>query len=187
MTEKKLEKQHVEEINLIRTKFAENNTEIALATKEIYTLEQRALQIDSYRTQLLEQFQSLQQQESELIAKLKEHYGDGHIDLEKSVFIATSAIIDFFVDLSRSFVYFFNGYITKEILIYIPILVVISFIGTYIGKRILNHISQDNFKRISLILILLIGIATLIFVPFLLIGFELVQQQFVLVVFWICL
>jgi uncharacterized membrane protein YfcA len=78
------------------------------------------------------------------------------------VFIATSAIIDFFVDLSRSFVYFFNGYITKDILIYIPILVVISFIGTYIGKRILNHISQDNFKRISLILILLIGIATLL-------------------------
>jgi|TARA_R110000822_G_C15322623_1_gene493858 predicted transcriptional regulator len=90
MTEKKLEKQHVEEINLIRTKFAENNTEIALATKEIYTLEQRALQIDSYRTQLLEQFQSLQQQESELIAKLKEHYGEGRVDLEKGVFIPES-------------------------------------------------------------------------------------------------
>ena len=87
-------------------------------------------------------------------------------NLEKSVFIATSAIIDFFVDLSRSFVYFFNGYITKDIFIYIPILVVISFIGTYIGKRILNHISQDNFKRISLILILLIGIATLLNIIF---------------------
>lgn len=38
MTEKKLEKQHVEEINLIRTKFVENNTEIALATKDRFGL-----------------------------------------------------------------------------------------------------------------------------------------------------
>ena len=90
MTEKKLEKQHVDEINQLRTKFSENNTEIALATKEIYMLEQRGLQINSYRTQLLEQFQVLQQQETDLIDKLKEHYGEGQIDLEKGVFISES-------------------------------------------------------------------------------------------------
>ena len=90
MAEKKLEKQHVDEINQLRTKFSENNTEIALATKEIYMLEQRSLQINSYRTQLLEQFQVLQQQETDLIAKLKEHYGEGQIDLEKGVFISES-------------------------------------------------------------------------------------------------
>jgi len=90
MAEKKLEKQHVDEINQLRTKFAENNTEIALASKEIFALEQRGLQINSYRTQLLEQFQILQQQESELIVKLKEHYGEGSIDLEKGVFVSES-------------------------------------------------------------------------------------------------
>jgi len=90
MAEKKLEKQHVDEINQLRTKFSENNTEIALATKEIYMLEQRGLQINSYRTQLLEQFQVLQQQETDLIDKLKEHYGEGQIDLEKGVFISES-------------------------------------------------------------------------------------------------
>ncbi|TJY36031.1 sulfite exporter TauE/SafE family protein [Pontimicrobium aquaticum] len=82
-------------------------------------------------------------------------------NLEKNVFIATSAIIDFFVDFSRTIVYFFNGFITKEILIYIPFLIVISIIGTYLGKLLLRRISQDTFKRMSLYLILMIGLATL--------------------------
>ena len=83
-------------------------------------------------------------------------------NLEINAFIATSAIIDFFVDFSRTIVYFFNGFITKEILIYIPFLIVISIIGTYIGKLLLKRISQEAFKRLSLYLILIIGITTLL-------------------------
>lgn len=83
-------------------------------------------------------------------------------NLEKSVFIATSALIDFFIDLTRTFVYYKNGYIHKHDLIYLPFLLAIGFGGTYIGKRILKYIPQDNFKRISLFLILTIGLATLI-------------------------
>lgn len=83
-------------------------------------------------------------------------------NLEKNAFIATSAFIDFFVDFSRIFVYYFNGYIHMHDLIYVPFLLVIGFVGTYFGKKILNHISQVNFKKISLILILIIGIVTLV-------------------------
>jgi len=82
-------------------------------------------------------------------------------NLEKNVFVATSATIDFGIDLTRSFVYFFNGYITKEILIYIPFLFIIGFVGTWIGQKILNKIPQDKFKKLSLVLILLIGIFSL--------------------------
>jgi predicted transcriptional regulator len=90
MAEKKLEKQHVTEIEQIRTKFAENNTEIALATKEIYAMQQRTQQLEAYQEQLLQQFQTLQSQETDLVNKLKEHYGEGQIDLEKGVFISES-------------------------------------------------------------------------------------------------
>nr|WP_157491830.1 sulfite exporter TauE/SafE family protein [Maribacter thermophilus] len=83
-------------------------------------------------------------------------------NLEKSVFIATSAFIDFFIDFTRTFVYFNNGYITTEHLIYIPFLLGIGILGTYLGKRILHYIPQDKFKKISLVLILLIGLVTLI-------------------------
>ena len=83
-------------------------------------------------------------------------------NLEKSVFIATSAFIDFMIDFSRTFVYYFNGYIHKHDLIYVPFLFVIGTVGTALGKKILQYIPQDKFKKISLILILLIGLLTLI-------------------------
>lgn len=82
-------------------------------------------------------------------------------NLEKDIFIATSAAIDFSIDFTRTFVYFGNGYIHKHDLVYVPFLVVIGFLGTYIGKYILNFIPQDKFKTISLVLVLLIGCVTL--------------------------
>jgi hypothetical protein len=44
--------------------------------------------------------------------------------LPHDVFIATSAIIDLGIDSSRSVVYYLNGYITKDILYLVPILLV---------------------------------------------------------------
>jgi uncharacterized membrane protein YfcA len=82
-------------------------------------------------------------------------------NLEKSVFIATSALIDLMIDATRTVVYFNNGYIHEHDLIYIPFLLVIGLVGTYIGKRILHWIPQENFKRLSLILVLIIGIISI--------------------------
>ncbi|MFD0990499.1 sulfite exporter TauE/SafE family protein [Mariniflexile jejuense] len=83
-------------------------------------------------------------------------------NLEKSVFIATSAFIDFMIDFSRTFVYYNNGYIHKHDLKYVPFLLIIGFVGSYIGKKILVYIPQSKFRKLSLYLILLIGIATII-------------------------
>ena len=83
-------------------------------------------------------------------------------NLEKSVFIATSAVIDFMIDFTRTFVYYKNGYIHDHDLIYLPFLFVIGLAGTFIGKKILGHIPQERFKKISLYLILIIGIITII-------------------------
>ena len=82
-------------------------------------------------------------------------------NLEKSVFIATSAFIDFLIDFSRTFVYYYNGFIHNHDLIYVPFLLVIGLVGTAIGKKILNYIPQDKFKKLSLSLILIIGLVTL--------------------------
>lgn len=87
-------------------------------------------------------------------------------NMEKSAFVATSAVIDFGVDFSRTIVYFFNGFITMEIAYYVPFLLIIGYLGTWIGKRMLEHIPQEKFKRFSLILILFIGLVTLIKVLF---------------------
>lgn len=82
--------------------------------------------------------------------------------LSTSVFIATSAIIDLGIDASRSIVYFFNGYMHKEDLYLIPILLFVSIAGTFIGKKIVNLLSEKQFQNTVLTLILVTGIVTLI-------------------------
>jgi uncharacterized membrane protein YfcA len=81
-------------------------------------------------------------------------------NMEKNVFIATSAFIDFMIDFSRTVVYYKNGYIHDHDLKYVPFLLIIGILGTYLGKRILVYIPQSKFKRISLVLILIIGLIT---------------------------
>jgi uncharacterized protein len=83
-------------------------------------------------------------------------------NLEKNVFIATSAFIDFFIDFTRTLVYYQQGYIKKELLIYLPFLIVIGLAGTYIGKRLLHYVPQSKFKRFALVLILIIGCVSLL-------------------------
>lgn len=81
--------------------------------------------------------------------------------LPMAVFIATSAFIDLFIDASRSVVYYFNGYIHQHDLYLIPILFVVSIVGTYLGKIILRYISEDRFRIIVLMLIFITGVLTI--------------------------
>ena len=83
-------------------------------------------------------------------------------DLKTEIFIATSAMIDLGIDSSRSVVYYYNGYIHYHDLYLIPILAVVSIVGTIIGKKILTKVSQVQFKSIVLFLVLITGIITLI-------------------------
>lgn len=84
-------------------------------------------------------------------------------NLNKEKFIATSAIIDLGIDLSRSVIYTYNGYVHAHDLYLIPILIVVSIIGTYFGKKILDKITQAQFKKFVLFLIMGIGMVTLMF------------------------
>jgi len=83
-------------------------------------------------------------------------------NIEKTVFVATSAAIDFAVDFSRTVVYFFNGYIHAEHARYIVGLLVIGFVGSWIGKQLLERISQAWFKTIVLVLLLLVGLYSIV-------------------------
>jgi uncharacterized membrane protein YfcA len=82
--------------------------------------------------------------------------------LTKEVFIATSAVIDFGVDLSRGAIYFSNGFVHLHDLPFIGILLVISIIGTFIGKKILTKISEERFRRIVLLSIFSIALVTVV-------------------------
>ncbi len=77
--------------------------------------------------------------------------------LEKDVFIATSACIDLGIDLSRSVVYFSNGYMHKHDMYLVPVLLVIGLAGTFLGKKLLAYFSENQFRIFVLVLILIIG------------------------------
>lgn len=83
-------------------------------------------------------------------------------NLHKEAFISTSAFIDFGVDLSRGIVYLFNGFVSYSILPVVAGLLIVSFIGTYIGKKLLEKVSDSQFKIIVLLMILGVGCATII-------------------------
>lgn len=78
--------------------------------------------------------------------------------LKMEVFIATSALIDLAIDASRSAVYVGQGYVNSSMLYLIPILVGVGFVGTFIGKKILEKISEDRFRIIVLGLVFVQGV-----------------------------
>jgi uncharacterized membrane protein YfcA len=82
-------------------------------------------------------------------------------DLEKGVFVATSAAIDSGVDFSRMIVYLRSGYLTREFYWFAPGLLLVAFVGFYIGKFALDKLEQKTFRQIALLLIFVIGMTTL--------------------------
>lgn len=82
-------------------------------------------------------------------------------DLEKGVFVATSAAIDSGVDFSRMIIYLRNNYLKPGSHWYVPGLLAVAFAGSFVGKVALDKIEQKSFPKIVLALIFLIGLATL--------------------------
>lgn len=79
-------------------------------------------------------------------------------NLEKDIFIASSAFIDLGVDTSRGIVYFLNGYILKEFVYMVLPLLLVSIIGSWVGKQILGLMSERIFKYTVLVVIILTSI-----------------------------
>ncbi|HAI76499.1 MAG TPA: hypothetical protein DCM08_09645 [Microscillaceae bacterium] len=83
-------------------------------------------------------------------------------NLKTDTFIATSVLIDLCIDASRSVIYTWNGYVHTHDLYLIPLLLVVSFVGTWLGKKILAKMSEDQFRTWVLWLILLTGLFALV-------------------------
>lgn len=86
-------------------------------------------------------------------------------NLNKDVFIATSALIDLGIDTSRAVVYTANGYFNAQYFYLIPYLVLVSIAGSYTGKIILKHTSEKVFRY--LVLAVILATATVQIVQFL--------------------
>ena len=83
---RKLDKEHLEEIQLLRDAFAKNSTILGNLTIETYALEQQLEQLKYEKEKLLNEFTQLREQESELIEKMRARYGDGQINIADGTF-----------------------------------------------------------------------------------------------------
>ncbi len=82
----KLDKEHVEAIRELQEKFNANARYLGSVTieQEMVSAQQRVL--EDNKTALMDEFKKLREQETELLEKLKERYGDGQIDITTGTF-----------------------------------------------------------------------------------------------------
>lgn len=79
-------------------------------------------------------------------------------NLPKEQYIATIASIALLVDITRIPLYFEQGFLDYEYLLYVPILFIIAFAGSYIGKKIVSYLDQQLLKKIILIGIMILSL-----------------------------
>ena len=83
------------------------------------------------------------------------------MSLPKNTFVALSAFIDFGGDFLRAGIYIKNGFMDWSQWFYIPMMMGAAFLGSLVGKRILNRINQKYFEKIVCFFVFVSGIAML--------------------------
>lgn len=78
--------------------------------------------------------------------------------LSKERYIATIASIALLVDFTRIPLYFSQGFLSHEYFYLISILLLIAFIGSYIGKKIVGILPSELLKKIILIGIIIMSV-----------------------------
>jgi hypothetical protein len=84
------------------------------------------------------------------------------LNISKEKYIATAAVIALCTDATRIPSYVSQGFLTEQYYYYIPILFVIAIGGSFVGRKIVNRINQEKFKKMVLIAIILASIKFII-------------------------
>ena len=83
---RKLDKEHLEEIQSLQEAFARNTNILGNIAIETYSVKQQLEQLDAEQAKYLEEFERLRQEESALIDKMRERYGEGQINIAQGTF-----------------------------------------------------------------------------------------------------
>ena len=83
---RKLDKEHLDEIQTLRDEFATNSNTMGSLQLERLALEQRVEFLKQEQQRCFSAFESLRKQETELLDKMRERYGDGQINIANGTF-----------------------------------------------------------------------------------------------------
>jgi predicted transcriptional regulator len=89
---RKLDKEHQDEIQALRSEFAKNSSTLGNIAIELHVLNRQLEMMNAEQDKFLTQFESLRTQESELMQKMRERYGDGQINIVDGTFTPGSGL-----------------------------------------------------------------------------------------------
>lgn len=88
MPTKKLETTHLEEIKTLQNEYSETYIQLGQAVRQKQYLTEELTQIETTMNDLVSKIKYYETEETKLMAKLKEAYGEGQIDLANGVFVS---------------------------------------------------------------------------------------------------
>lgn len=78
--------------------------------------------------------------------------------LEKSIYVSTMAAISLAVDITRIPIYLASEYLPATHYHFVPLLFLTAMIGSYLGKRIVYRVPQEQFRTFVLLFIIFISL-----------------------------
>lgn len=91
---RKLDKEHLEEIQQLREAFAKNANILGNIAIEIHATKRQMEQLEAEHQSFIEDFDRLQQEESALIQKMRDRYGDGQINIADGTFTPDNGLAE---------------------------------------------------------------------------------------------
>jgi hypothetical protein len=86
---RKLDKEHLEEIQSLRDQFAKNSAALGNIAIEEHVIERQLEFLKQEKEKLFNAFSNLQEQEQTLLDKMRKRYGDGQINIADGTFTAS--------------------------------------------------------------------------------------------------
>ncbi len=89
---RKLDKEHLDEIQSLRELFANNANNLGSISLEQIAINRRLEFLNAEQDKLYSEFESLRTKEQELLEKMRERYGDGQINIADGTFTADDGL-----------------------------------------------------------------------------------------------
>jgi hypothetical protein len=83
---RKLDKEHLDEIQSLRESFAKNANILGQIAIELHAIQRQTEQLQQEQRNYLQEYETLQETETTLIQKMRDRYGEGHINVVDGTF-----------------------------------------------------------------------------------------------------
>jgi len=87
---RKLDKEHLDEIMQLRNSYNENALELGNLSIEFTIQEQRITMLKNEQMRCMDVYYELRKQETNLLEKMRERYGEGEINIQDGTFTPTT-------------------------------------------------------------------------------------------------